>query len=262
MRNELNVILVEDEPEECRHIIEYAETIGNIKIIAVTNSAEKAVEYIYEYIPDAVILDLELNKGTGDGLLFLSKLRQNKPVKMPYVLVTTNNVSDITYERARNLGADFIISKHKTDYTEKTAVDFLHSMRTTIINSFELKKNLQKESENVEEEINEAKIINRISSEFNYIGISPRAIGRKYLVDAILLMINGTRKNLCEVIAKEYGVTSSSVERAMQNAIKRAWRNTPIEDLSFYYTARISSAKGVPMMMEFIHYYAEKVTHM
>ena len=45
----------------------------------------------------------------------------------------------------------------------------------------------------------------------------------------------------------------------MQNAIARAWRTTPIEDLLRYYTARISSEKGVPTITEFIYYYAAKL---
>jgi flavin-binding protein dodecin len=52
-------------------------------------------------------------------------------------------------------------------------------------------------------------------------------------------------QNLCNVIGQKYGKTESSVERAMQNAINKAWRTCDIDDLLHYYTARISSDKGV-----------------
>ena len=45
----------------------------------------------------------------------------------------------------------------------------------------------------------------------------------------------------------------------MQNAIEKAWKTSCIEDLKKYYTARISSSRGVPTMTEFIYYYAEKI---
>ena len=58
---------------------------------------------------------------------------------------------------------------------------------------------------------------------------------------------------------QKYGKTDSSVERAMQNAINRAWRNSDIDELLTHYKAKISSDKGVPTLTEFIHYYANKI---
>ena len=45
----------------------------------------------------------------------------------------------------------------------------------------------------------------------------------------------------------------------MQNAIAKAWRTTPIDDLLKYYTAKISSDKGIPTITEFIYHYANKL---
>ena len=45
----------------------------------------------------------------------------------------------------------------------------------------------------------------------------------------------------------------------MQNAINRTWYTSDTEDLLKYYTARIRSDKGVPTLMEFISYYANKI---
>ena len=45
----------------------------------------------------------------------------------------------------------------------------------------------------------------------------------------------------------------------MQNAILHAWRITPIDDLSTYYTARINYETGVPTPTELIYYYADKI---
>ena len=45
----------------------------------------------------------------------------------------------------------------------------------------------------------------------------------------------------------------------MQNAILHAWRITPIEDLSKYYTARVNYETGVPTPTELIYYYSNKI---
>ena len=60
-------------------------------------------------------------------------------------------------------------------------------------------------------------------------------------------------------MAKNYKKSDASVERAMQNAINRAWRVSDIEELLTHYTAKIHSEKGVPTTLEFVYYYANKV---
>ena len=71
--------------------------------------------------PDAIILDLELHEGGGNGLFFLSKLHDLGLEKLPYILITTQNTSNVTLEAARQLGADFIITKYERDYSAQKA---------------------------------------------------------------------------------------------------------------------------------------------
>ena len=99
----------------------------------------------------------------------------------------------------------------------------------------------------------------RVTAEINLLGISPKMIGRKYLIEAIMLVIEGQRKHVA-TIAKKYDKTEASVERAMQHSINHTWRNADIDDLQTFYTARINSDKGVPTLNEFVYYYAEKMS--
>jgi hypothetical protein len=98
-------------------------------------------------------------------------------------------------------------------------------------------------------------MIQRIQRELDLIGISPKAIGYQYLTDAILLTYHDPAPNLCRRLSEKYHKTDVSIERAIQNAINRAWRISDPDDLLAHYTARIRSDKGVPTMMEFVHYY-------
>ena len=98
-----------------------------------------------------------------------------------------------------------------------------------------------------------------INRELDMVGISHRAVGRDYLCDAIEMICHKRQTYICAEVAKKYKKSDPSVERAMQNAINSAWRKTDIETLEKCYTAPISSEKGVPTLMEFIFYYADKV---
>lgn len=257
MNKEISILLVEDDPVACKEIIEYIEELDDISLIGITNNSTKAIDYVKDFLPDAIILDLELHKGSGNGLIMLHELKRLLLNITPYILITTNNSSPITYESARQLGADFIMSKHQEDYSAKNVVDFLRMMKPII--SSRKKDSSAIYSTTEAPEIKEKRIVQRISSELNHIGISPKAVGYQYLIDAIQLVIKQPMNNLCNVIGKKYSKTECSVERAMQNVINRAWRTSDIDDLLTYYTARISSEKGVPTITEFIYYYANKI---
>ena len=108
-------------------------------------------------------------------------------------------------------------------------------------------------------ESKDKRLIQKIQHELNLIGISPKVVGYRYLTDAILATINEPNTHIFKMLGEKYKKTDASIERAMQNAINRAWRTSDIDDLLTYYTARIHSQKGVPTIMEFIFYYANKI---
>lgn len=257
MEKKLSILLVEDEEAVCNEFTEIIDELEDVTLVGFTNNSADALKFIKDFLPDAVILDLELHRGRGHGFHVLQGLRHMALDLGPYVLITTNNISTLTYESARQLGADFIMSKHQSDYSAKSAVDFLRMMKPVIQGRA---RALSPEHATTEPpEVRNKRILARIRAELNNVGISPKAVGYGYLVDAIQLVVKQPVPNLCTIISEKYGKTESSVERAMQNAIQKAWRTADIDDLLKYYTARISSDKGVPTLTEFIYYYANKL---
>jgi DNA-binding NarL/FixJ family response regulator len=257
MDKKLSILLVEDEAAECNEFIKKVDELDDVTLVGVTSSSNEAIRYIQDCLPDAVILDLELHRGSGNGFLVLQGLRQISLSVLPYILITTNNTSAITYDFARQLGADFIMSKHQADYSAGNAIDFLRMMEPVIRsrNGTEAPSHTTTESP----ETRNKRIQARIRTELNTIGISPKAVGYSYLADAIQIVVKQPVQNLCAIIGQKYGKTESSVERAMQNAVNRAWRTSDIDDLYKYYTAKISSDKGVPTLTEFVYFYANKI---
>lgn len=257
MDQELSILLVEDDPQACEKIATYIEGLGDLVLVGITNNSSKAEQMIRSNLPDAVILDLELHGGSGSGLSLLQSLHRAPPLKIPYILITTNNSSAVTYEAARQLGADFILSKHQKDYSAQSVVEFLRILKHVIQKHHTCFNQQQDIPESPTQR--DRRITRRICLELDRVGISAKAKGYRYLTDAILLVIKNPTPNLCAVIGQTYGKTESSVERAMQNAIAKAWRTTPIDDLLTFYTAKINSEKGIPTLTEFIYYYANKL---
>jgi len=107
-----------------------------------------------------------------------------------------------------------------------------------------------------------ARIMDRIETELDLIGISPRLKGRGYLEEAIYLLLS-VEKDYSDSVVKQIAVshkhTYTTITRAMQTAINAAWDASPIEDLQLYYSAKVNYHTGVPAPTEFTYYYANKI---
>lgn len=257
MDKKLEIILVEDDQRACKEIIqEIDNNPDDFTLIGITNNSARAFQYVKEGCPDAVILDLELHHGGGDGLEFLKQLKESHPSRTPFVLVTTNNISEVTHAVARELGADFIMTKSQEGYSAKSVLEFLKITKTVILN-----RRKQTQSSGYDESPTQAakRLQRRICLELDKVGVSAKAIGYTYLIDAITMTVKEPSQHLCDKIGEKYRKSATSVERAMQNAINRAWNTSDIQDLLDNYTAKIKSDKGVPTLTEFIFFYAQKI---
>lgn len=255
MEKPLSILLVEDEPAECTAIIEYIETTEDVRLVQVTNNAEKALEHTVDYLPDVIVLDLELHKGGGNGISFLAALKKKKLTRTPYILVTTNNISTVIHKQIRGSGVDFIMLKSQDDYSAEIMIEFLRTQKGTIQGS----QKKGQESDEVSPAEKKRRLETRVATEMELIGISPKVKGLLYLIDAIMLIIDGQTHGIIDTIAGKHAQNPPAVERAMQNAINRTWKTYDIEELRKYYTARVRSDKGVPTLTEFLHYYANKI---
>ncbi|MGN1130043.1 MAG: sporulation initiation factor Spo0A C-terminal domain-containing protein [Ruminococcus sp.] len=254
----IDLILIEDDIKTCNEYKTRIPYYGQLILTGITSDAEEAIEIIKKQPPTAIVLDLELHKGKGNGLSFLMELNKLNLPKKPFVLVVTNNISTVTHSAARNLGADFVITKNQNDYSVEMILNFLLTLEGTGV-TLDSPKTNRTVSEFKSSISYIEKMQDQINKELDSIGVSPKLKGRQYLRDAIELTCNKKRSNLCAEIAKSYSKTDASVERAMQTAINHAWHNTDIETLEKNYTAYINPRKGVPTVTEFIYYYADKV---
>lgn len=255
MSNRLDLLVIEDDQNICKNYKTLAKDYENIFLIDTTNSTSTGLKLVSEYSPNAIILDLELHMGYGNGISFLQELSNLDLKVRPFVVVVTNNISQITHDIAHKLGADFLITKNQEDYSEKMVLDFLLSVLS--INSNNKFINNTQAIVGAEYSNN---LKNRIAKELDLVGVSPKLKGRAYLCDAIEIAVDKRVPKISSIIASKYSKSDASVERAMETAINRTWRNTDIETLETHYTAYINPCKGVPTVTEFIYYYANKIS--
>ncbi|MCL2226874.1 MAG: response regulator [Oscillospiraceae bacterium] len=105
MDGELAVLIVEDDPEASEAFLNYLSSVEDVCLVSITDDADKALECVKDFAPDVIILDLELHRGSGNGIAFLASLGKGSSDIAPYVVVTTHNTSRTTHEQSRQLGA-------------------------------------------------------------------------------------------------------------------------------------------------------------
>ena len=98
---ELRVLLVEDSPVICGLIAEIINSVPGVTVAESVGSESDAIEAVGRLDVDVVILDLQLRKGTGFGVLRAMAGLPRKPI----VVVLTNFALGTYREAALALGA-------------------------------------------------------------------------------------------------------------------------------------------------------------
>lgn len=254
----MKLILIEDEKKEQEKFKKLADKMSEITFVRITNSTVEGLNCLRENDIDGIILDLELNSGTGNGFEFLEKLKTTKLNKYPKIVVTTNVYSDSVYDYLHKNRVDFIFYKKQENYNVENVINTL-----LLLNNYT--NTVSTDSKETEEEKvkQEKRIAEKVNYELDLIGIATHLQGRKYLFDAITYLLSKEGENsqisINQYLLSKHKRPTSTINRAMQNAITRAWRVTAIEDLQQYYTAHINYNTGVPTPVEFIYYYVDKI---
>lgn len=257
MNKILSILIIEDEEEVCDRYVDCIKPLEYFNIVSITNDSAKGIELTTSRKPDIVILDLELQRGSGSGLSYMAWYRDCYIENKPIVVITTHNPGEHIHKAVRNMGADFIFTKFADNYSETFVIEQLK----IIADNLTIKKSSER-SLNVamskEQDIERYKHL--LFDEFNKIGLSPKLNGYKYLADAVIIYkMSVTKNSISKELSDKYKKTASSIERAMQRAIETTWSRSSIDELFEHYKGRISHDSGIPSNLEFISYYARKL---
>ena len=252
----MRLLLVEDDVNECNKFKSIANKYDNVEFVGITNSATKGLQDVKRFNPDGIILDLELNSGEGSGFEFINELRNTNLSINPKVIVTTNVYSDSVYDYLHENKVDFIFYKKQENYSPEKVINTLLLLKQyTTQKANDTNENTDEDTINL--------ITDKINTEIELIGTGSHLQGRKYLFDAIMFLLtegdSNSKLSIIQYLTSKYKKASSTISRAMQNAILYAWRISSIEDLAKYYTAKVNYETGVPTPNEFIYYYVNKI---
>lgn len=258
--NPMKILIIEDDINDCNNFIACVRNRKDIEIVAITDSDMEGLKYVKTKSPEGIILDLELNNSTNgnmDSLGFLDELKRLKLNYEPIVIVTTHVNLKRTYQILHRKGVDLILYKDHPSYSANLVLNHFINLRQVPI---------EVASTSVEELLKDerTKISDCINRELELIGVTANLKGRKYIHDAILYLVENedTDINVVKYLTTVYKKSETTINNGIKNAIYHAWRTSPIEDLTRYYTARVNYETGLPTAMEFIYYYRDKVRDM
>ena len=254
MTNKLKVLIVEDDENDSKALAAEVNAHPDKLCLAnVLKSASDAFDFIRDQKPDAVILDLELQGGSGDGMDLLDKLRSIVLCPRPYVVINTRSASKVTRNTLKTMGADYEFAKWQQGYSPKMVINHLLLVMPEILGS-EGEPPAQRSARRLESEMRKF-----VQDRFNELGVSVKNKGYDYLVEAVILATNGETQNWGKIIGEKINQTGDAVMHAMQYAIDKTWKNGDINNLQKYYTAPVHKDKGAPTAYEFVYYYKQKL---
>lgn len=254
----MKILIIEDDLNDCNNFIECAKSRKDVEIVGITDSDVEGLKETKLKHPEGIVLDLELNnstKGNADSLDFLLNLKKLNLNYEPIVIVTTHIKSKRTYNILHRHGVDIILYKDQPNYSANYVLNRFMNLREV---------EPEKTIETLKEEMKENKeiISNLIDDELELIGITSKLVGRDYIHDAIMYLIENADRNdinIIKKIASKYNKSDNTITNGIQNAISHAWNRTAPEDLENNYKARIDPERAMPTPMELIYYYRDKI---
>lgn len=225
------------------------------RIIGDCSDGYEAIRLIEELKPDAVILDILLPK--LDGIEIINETKKRLSCSLPVFIVVTSVSNGKMLTEAANAGAAYCIIK-PCEYTalSNRLENALRDNEDESCDSLEF--DAKEDGGNADLETQVTKIIHQI-------GVPAHIKGYQYLRSAIIMtmdnteLINSITKQLYPGVAKQYGTTSSRVERAIRHAIEVAWDRGDVDVINSFFGYTVQSNRGKPTNSEFIALVADSL---
>ncbi len=103
------VAIVEDAANIRERLVRMVEELPGMEVVGEADSEERAVHICQYGEPDALILDMQLARGSGLGVL--KAMQYPTAAKRPIIIVLTNFPSPAVEKAARELGATCFLDK-------------------------------------------------------------------------------------------------------------------------------------------------------
>ena len=250
VKEQLKLLIVEDNPMLASNIKDYFEKKENIQIVGLAENGLVGAEMIKAYTPDVVLMDVIMPQADGFSLLERINIMDLDPKPQVIALSALGNENII--RQACDLGARYYMIKPFDMETLYKRVLDLFNMRNIKI------------GQNITP-VRSKSLDEKITTIFLTVGIPAHIKGYQFLREAIKLvvkepdMINSITKRLYPGIAEIYDTSSSKVERAIRHAIEVAWTRGKIENINIIFGYNIYTKNDKPTNGEFIALVSDKL---
>jgi DNA-binding NarL/FixJ family response regulator len=109
MSDELTVYIVDDSPLVRERLIETIAEVPNARVVGEAIALREALEGVRTVRPRVLILDIQLQQGSG--LLLLKQIRAARTFRPELVIIVTNYPTDAYRQASRECGADHFFDK-------------------------------------------------------------------------------------------------------------------------------------------------------
>ena len=222
----------------------------DIEVVAEAADGQEAFAKIARTKPNVVISDLYLGKIDGVGIIRSAK--KQMPDDFPAFIMLASFTSQNLFEECCEAGAAYCMLK---------PIDF-NALADRIKRLAD--KSRRRGGAKVPGR-EEGDLEAQVTKIIHQIGVPAHIKGYQYLRTAIIMAINDTEvinsvtKVLYPTVAKQYGTTSSRVERAIRHAIEVAWDRGDLDVLNSFFGYTVQNSRGKPTNSEFIAMIADNL---
>jgi two-component system response regulator (stage 0 sporulation protein A) len=187
-----------------------------------------------------------------DGVTLIRDAKKQMPNDFPAFIMLASFNSQNLFEECCEAGATYCMLK---------PVDFAALADRVKRLADKTRRRIPAKVPNREESDLEAQVTKII----HQIGVPAHIKGYQYLRTAIIMaikdteVINSVTKILYPTVAKQYGTTSSRVERAIRHAIEVAWDRGDLDILNAFFGYTVQNSRGKPTNSEFIAMIADNL---
>jgi len=246
-------ILIADEKSDFRRLTKDKLTALGYRRIYEAKDGEEALGLIDTEHPDIVLIDAWLSKVDTVQILKTVNARAMLPEQRPSLIVLSVVHNQNLFYEATEAGAEYCMLKPLNYQALGERMIRLISQKKNAHNLAGIPPTMGHDLES------------QVTKVIHQIGVPAHIKGYQYLRFAIIMtvndndVINSVTKILYPTVAKEFGTTSSRVERAIRHAIEVAWDRGDVDTLNSYFGYTIQNNRGKPTNSEFIAMIADNL---
>lgn len=263
----IRVVIADDNREFAELLREYINDQEDMDVVAVAHHGQDALQFVEQFEPDVLILDIIMPVLDGIGVLE----RMVSLDHHPKTIMLTAFGQDVITRKALDLGAlyyvlkpfdlDVLIGRIRDVASSYPFADTTNSIRhqgtiATLPVTMQSPSVLAVRAKQAQQ---------KITTFIHEIGIPAHIKGYQYLREAIILvyedveLLGSITKTLYPEIATKFQTTPSRVERAIRHAIEVAWSRGNADTISHMFGFTVNVSKSKPTNSEFIAMIADKM---